>query len=101
PMAASNVDSSDGEPPTVAAAKPNQSQPAESSRLRRSQDGFAARAVTLLRSAADAGYLKEEKAPSSILLANSNLAALVGRDDFQSFLSNLDAAAAEKTQKKK
>jgi hypothetical protein len=83
------------EPPTATLSSD------ESNRFRKLRDGYAARAVKLLRDAADAGFLGDAKKPSTELLANSNLAALVGRDDFQSLLSGLDLAAAEKVKKPK
>jgi hypothetical protein len=100
---------SDVSPENDPEADPAGAQPAQATQsasddanwFRKLQDSYAARAVKLLRDAADAGYPGDVKKPSSTLLDNSNLAALVGRDDFQSLLVGLDAADAEKAQKSK
>ncbi|HEY2146756.1 MAG TPA: hypothetical protein VGH32_02390, partial [Pirellulales bacterium] len=91
----------EAEPATVAPPKTNQPLAGESGRLRKSQDGYAALAVKLLRDAGDVGYAGDPKNPSAVLLANKNLAALLGRNDFQSLLHGLDLAAAEKNKKPK
>jgi hypothetical protein len=103
--AASDGDSPDnnreGKPDALVRSKVVLSESQETNKLLKLKDSYASRAVKLLRDAADAGYPGNVKNPSSTLLANSNLAALVGRDDFQSLLVGLDAAAAEKAQKPK